>query len=89
MFHKIESFSVDFTFKSKMNDSESVLDNIFASSNLLDCIENYSVLHRGDNFSDHCPVMLNLMYLSTAFKLAATMLISFNGTRLVLLIYKS
>ena len=60
MLPKIESCSVDFTFKSKINDSKSVLDFIFVSNNLLDCIENYSVLHRGDNLSDHLPVMLNL-----------------------------
>ena len=39
MLHKIEACSVDFTFKSKINDSESVLDHIFVSSNLLDYVK--------------------------------------------------
>ena len=54
---KIESASTDFTFKSTINFSVSVLDYIFVSDNLVNCVEKYSVSHSGDNQSDHSPFL--------------------------------
>ena len=41
---KIDSCFIDFTFKSKINSSESVLDHFILSSNLINCMEKYLVI---------------------------------------------
>ena len=67
MLHKIEVCSVNFTLKSKSNDSESVLDYIFVSSNLLDCVENYCILHRGNTQK----LIGNIILMGNASQIAA------------------
>ena len=64
---KIESSSIHFTFKSKINFSESVLNYIFVSDNLINCVEKYSVSHSGDNMSDHSPLFVSLNISITCY----------------------
>jgi hypothetical protein len=51
---------VDYTYQSLINGQQSCLDHFVISQNLISSITKYSVLHDGDNFSDHDVVTLKL-----------------------------
>lgn len=51
---------VDYTFESKATGTRSTIDHFVLSENLHSKIQMYSVLHEGDNLSDHSPVVLSL-----------------------------
>ena len=54
------SSKVLFTFESKSNFSRSLIDHLFVSDPLFKYIYLYMSQHESDNFSDHCPVSINL-----------------------------
>ena len=52
--------SVDYTYLSQINCSRSLIDHFFVSYNLFSQLRSYSVLHEGDNLSDHSAVCMKI-----------------------------
>jgi len=53
-------FNIDYTYESKINYSKSSIDHFIVSCNLFDSIEQFTVLHDGDNLSDHDPISMQI-----------------------------
>lgn len=51
---------INYTYESKSNDARSCIDHFIVSEGLFDYIEYCSVLHDGDNLSDHDVVSLHM-----------------------------
>ena len=56
------SSKVLFSFERKSNLSRSLIDHFFVSESLFKYIYLYMSQHESDNFSDHCPVSINLIF---------------------------
>ena len=59
-FSQMESFDVDSTFTRHDSRSRSLLDYIFVSQGIKDCVTNVSIGQYHDNHSDHLPVEIEL-----------------------------
>ena len=51
---------VDYSYESKSNHSRSLVDHFVITENLFCNIVDYSVIHDGDNLSDHSPISMTL-----------------------------
>ena len=52
--------NIDYTYFNHFNGSNSIIDHFYVTENISDCINSFKVIHRGDNLSDHEPVMVEL-----------------------------
>ena len=55
-----EKSAVKFTFESKANGSRSIIDHFMFDMGLMSNVTKYESQHDHDNFSDHCPVIMQI-----------------------------
>ena len=53
-------FHIDYTYESKINYSKSNIDHFIVLCNLFDSIEQFTMLHDGDNLSDHDVISMRI-----------------------------
>ena len=54
------NYDIDYTYLNNHTGSCSVIDHFYVSENIYDCISELNVIHRGDNLSDHEPLVLKV-----------------------------
>ena len=64
-----EKSAVEFTFERKTNGSRSIIDHFMFDMGLMNNVTNYESQHDHDNFSDHCPVIMQINIPVVQFEL--------------------
>ena len=53
-------YDIDYTFESSSNQSRSIIDHVFLSSNLTELVSSITCEHSPENMSDHSPISIDL-----------------------------